>query len=319
MVYDVIIVGAGPAGMSAAIYTSRRSLKTLVVSKDIGGQAAATDTIENYPGYELISGFELMQKFMTQAQKTGAEFISGEVIKIEKIDDEYLVTTAVSEYRAKALILSFGLTPRDLDVPGEKELMYKGITHCATCDGPLFKGKDVIVVGGGNSALEALEYMSKIANKVYGVVRGEKYKGEQILIDKAVQASNVEIFYGTKVKEVKGEGRVSSVIVTSALNDDPTSDKELSVQGVIIEIGFIAKTSWVSNLVTMNEKKEIIVDRDNGTSDPGIFSCGDVTDIAYKQAVISAGEGAKAALQTAKYLASKSGARPILGTDWGKR
>ncbi len=319
MTYDVIIVGAGPAGMSAAIYTSRRALKTLVVSKDIGGQAAATDTIENYPGYELINGFELMQKFMTQAQKTGTEFVSGEVVKIEKVGDEYSVSTTENTYQAKALILSFGLTPRDLDVPGEKELMYKGITHCATCDGPLFKGKDVVVVGGGNSALEAIEYMSKIANKVTGIVRGEKYKGEQILIDKATQAANVEILFGSKIKEVKGEGRVSSVITTSALADDVTTDKELTVQGVIIEIGFIAKTSWVSNLVAMNEKKEITVDKDNNTSDPGIFSCGDVTDIAYKQAVISAGEGAKAALQAAKYLASKSGARPLLGTDWGKR
>jgi thioredoxin reductase (NADPH) len=319
MTYDVIIVGAGPAGMSAAIYTSRRALKTLVVSKDIGGQAAATDTIENYPGFELIGGFELMQKFMTQAQKFGAEFASGEVIKIEKQGDEYLVATAVSEYRAKCLILAFGLTPRDLNVPGEKELMYKGITSCATCDGPLFKGKDVIIVGGGNSALDAAEYMSKLAKKIYCIIRGDKFKGEQILIDKVSSAENIEILYGTKVKEIKGKDRVESVIITSALAEDPATDKELVVQGVIVEIGFVAKTQWVGNIVKLNERNEIITDRDSNTSDPGVFSCGDVTDISYKQAVISAGEGAKAGLQAAKYLASKSGKNVLLGTDWGKR
>lgn len=305
--------------MAAAIYTSRRALKTLVVSKDIGGQAAATDTIENYPGFELIGGFELMQKFMSQAQKTGSEFVAAEVTAITKEGDNYLVTTGIGEYKSQALILAFGLTPRDLNVPGEKELMYKGITHCATCDGPLFKGKDVIVVGGGNSALDAIEYMSKIANKVYGAIRGEKYKGEQILLDKIIAAPNVELLYGTKIKAIKGTGKVESVVITSALADDASTDKEISLQGVMIEIGFIAKTQWVSNLVQMNEKKEISVDKDNNTSDPGIFSCGDVTDIAYKQAVISAGEGAKAGLQAAKYLASKSGKTVLLGADWGKR
>lgn len=318
--YDIIIVGAGPAGMSAAIYTSRRALSTLVISKDIGGQAAATDIIENYPGYELINGFELMQKFMTQAKKTGAEFKSGEVMSIIKnSDDTYTVKTLIEEYQAKCIILGFGLTPRDLGVPGEKELMYKGITHCATCDGPLFKGKDVVIVGGGNSALEAVEYMSKIANKIYGVVRGDKYKGEQITIDKIGSYSNVEIMYNAAISEIKGTGKVESVIIGSTIEGATTEPREIITQGVIVEIGYIAKTGWVADLVKLNERKEIITDRDNMTSDPGVFACGDVSDITYKQAVISAGEGAKAALQAAKYLASKSGKNVLLGTDWGKR
>ena len=319
-IYDVIVVGAGPAGMAAAIYTSRRALATLVISKDIGGQAAATDIIENYPGFETINGFELMQKFMQQSVKTGSEFKSGEVTKVEKNpDDTYVVTTVVEQFQARSIILAFGLTPRDLNVPGEAELKYKGITHCATCDGPLFKGKDVIVVGGGNSALEAVEYMSRLATKVYAVVRAGKYKGEQITVDKISRYPNVEIIYNSAVKEIKGQGKVESVIIGPSAADDPAGQREIVAQGVFVEIGYVAKTDWVGNLVKLNERKEIISDRDNKTSDAGVFACGDVSDITYKQAVISAGEGAKAALQAAKYLASKAGKDALIGTDWGKR
>jgi len=310
--YDVIIVGAGPAGMSAAIYTSRRQLSTLVISKDIGGQAAATDVIENYPGYESVGGFDLMQKFMQQAQKTGAEFISAEVNEIEKMDGNFIVKTGQEQYLAKALILSFGLTPRDLNVPGEEQFKYKGITHCATCDGPLFKGKDVMIVGGGNSALEAGEYMSRIANKVYMVVRKPEYKGEKVLLNKVQQAANIEIIYQSKVREVKGDQTVQSVVITSAEEDNVATDKEIKVQGIIVEIGFVAKTEWVGSLVKLNDRKEIITDKDNQTSEPGVFSCGDVSDISYKQAVISAGEGCKAALQAYRYL---QGDKPLT-PDW---
>lgn len=317
--FDVIIVGAGPAGMSAAIYTSRRQLSTLVISKDIGGQAAATDVIENYPGYESVGGFDLMQKFMQQAQKTGTQFISGEVLDITKDNGSFLIKTAVEEYRAQALILSFGLTPRDLNVPGEEQFKYKGITHCATCDGPLFKGKDVMIVGGGNSALEAGEYMSKIANQVYMIVRKPEFKGEAVLLNKVQQAANIEIIYRSKIKEVRGDQVVQSVVITSAEEENTDADREIKVQGVIVEIGFVAKTDWIGSLVKLNERKEIITDKDNQTSEAGVFSCGDVSDISYKQAVISAGEGAKSALQAAKYLASKAGKDINIATDWGKQ
>ncbi|MFH0873809.1 MAG: FAD-dependent oxidoreductase [Candidatus Komeilibacteria bacterium] len=320
--YDIVVVGAGPAGLSAAMYTSRRAMSTLLISKDIGGQAAATDIMENYPGFLSISGYDLMQKFLEQAQQQGAEVLSGEVTKIEKQkDNSYIVTTVVEKFQCSAVILAFGLTPRDLGVPGEAELRYKGVTSCATCDGPLFKGKDVIVVGGGNAALDAIEYMSKLANKVYAVVRAEKFKGEQVLIDRLKQCQNVEVIFNAQIKEIKGSGKVESATISLANADGTLTGREISVSGIIVEIGYIAKTDWVASLVKLNDKKEIITDRDNRTSDPGVFSCGDVSDITYKQAVISAGEGAKAALQAVKYLQAKSGTAPVtgVGIDWGKK
>src|SRR3989344_2956830 len=318
--YDLIIVGAGPAGLAAAIYAARRELKTLVISKDIGGQAAATDIIENYPGFESVGGFELMQKFMQQAEKVGAQFKSGEVQSVSQEADGYIVKTLADQYKARAIILAFGLTPRDLGVPGEDRLKYKGVTSCVTCDGPLYKGKDVLIVGGGNSALDGAEYMSKLASKVYVAVRKAEFRGEAILINKVKALPGVEIFFNSQVKEIKGQERVESVIITSSVNDDPATDKEIKVSGVFVEIGFVAKTDWVGNLVRLNDKKEITTDRDNQTSTPGVFACGDVSNIDYKQAVISAGEGAKAALQAYKYLQSLAGKEfASIGTDWGAK
>jgi len=174
MTYDVIIVGGASAGLTAAIYSARRALKTLVLSKDVGGQAAYATIIENYPGFESVPGPELMLKFKAQAEKAGAEFKMAEVTKIEKKENIFSVTTSVGEFSAKALILSFGLEHRRLNIPGEKELTGRGVTYCATCDGPLFKNKTVGIVGGGNSAFDAAESLSGICTKVYLFVRTDQ-------------------------------------------------------------------------------------------------------------------------------------------------
>jgi len=184
-IYEVIIVGAGPAGLSAAIYTTRRALKTLVISKDLGGQAALTNNIENYPGFNRVTGQDLMQKFYEQATLTGAEFNFTEVESLHKEGDVFILKTAKNEtFQTKAVILAFGLTPRNLNVPGEKEFGGKGVAYCATCDGPLYKGKTVAVIGGGNSALDAAEFLSKIATKVYLLNRKDVFRGESILLNK---------------------------------------------------------------------------------------------------------------------------------------
>lgn len=311
-IYDVVIVGAGPAGLTSATYTARRALKTLVISKDIGGQAAWTDIIENYPGFESVGGLELMQNFHNQAKKSGAEFEMTEVTEIIKEDKLFTVKTINDKkFQAKAIILGFGLTPRNLEVPGEKELIGKGVAYCATCDGPLYKGRDIIVVGGGNSALDAAEYMSKIANKVYILHRGDKFRGEQTLIDEMNAAKNIEIIFNANTVEIVGENKVEKLVYKT--NDEKTA--ELKVDGVFVEIGHIAKTAWLGDLVEYTDRKEIKISRDCETKTPGLFAAGDVTDITYKQAVISAGEGSKAALQAARFLQGDK----VLTPDWKKQ
>ena len=311
-IYDVVIVGAGPAGLSAAIYTTRRALKTLLISKDLGGQASLTDEIENYPGFEKIGGIELMQKFQAQAKSFGAEFMATEVTGLKKSSDLFSIkTTDDKELQAKAVILAFGLTPRNLEVPGEKELTGKGVTYCATCDGPLYKNKNVVVVGGGNSALDAAEFLSHVAKQVYLLHRRDTFRGEQILIDQVKAAKNVEIIYNANTIAIKGENNVTGL--TYQTNDNKT--RELEVDGVFIEIGHIAKTQWLGDLVEYTDRKELNISLDCETKTPGLFAAGDVTSITYKQVVISAGEGAKAALQAYRFLQGDKALIP----DWTKK
>ena len=293
-IYEVIIIGAGPAGLTAAIYTTRRALKTLVLSKDLGGQAALTNNIENYPGFNRVTGQDLMQKFYEQAMLTGAEFDFTEVETLSKTGDLFTLKTAKNQsFQAKAIILAFGLTPRNLNVPGEKEFGGKGVAYCATCDGPLYKAKTVAVIGGGNSALDAAEFLSKIAAKVYLLNRKDVFRGEEILLKKVQASANIELIY------------------TQA-----NTDKEIAVEGIFVEIGHLAKTDWVANLVELNERKEIKISLDCETKTPGLFAAGDITDISYKQAVISAGEGSKAALQAYKFL---QGSENIVLPDWSPK
>ena len=191
-IYDLIIIGGGPAGLAAAIYAGRRQLKTLVLAKNIGGQMGISDQIENYPGFDFVTGFELAQKMFQQAQKWGAQFEFREVEKIISQENTFVITAGSGqEFSARAVILAFGLTPRNLEVPGEKELQGRGVTYCATCDGPLFKGKTVAVVGGGNSALESVEYLSKLASKVYLIHFKNKFTAVPALVDRVKTIDNV--------------------------------------------------------------------------------------------------------------------------------
>ncbi|MFH1207206.1 MAG: FAD-dependent oxidoreductase [Patescibacteria group bacterium] len=313
MEYDVIIVGGGSAGLTAAIYASRRAIKTLVISQDIGGQASITDIVENYPGHESIAGPDLMAKFHKQAEQFGAEFLFDEVKKIEKSKDIFLVKTASQEYIAKTIILAFGLSHRHLGVPGEERLIGRGVTYCATCDGPLFKRKRVAVVGGGNSGVSTALYLSGIAGQVYLFSRGGKLKGEAVLVDQLSGKKNIEIFTGIAAKEITGQERVESLIVTDV--DDSTKVRNFAVDGVFVEIGYTVKSDFIKGLVKVDPQNQIIISPNNETSVPGIFAAGDVTTVTYKQIVISAGEGCKAALQAYKYLQQKSGKTAVM-IDW---
>jgi thioredoxin reductase (NADPH) len=311
--YDCIIIGAGAAGLTAALYATRRTLKVIVITKDLGGQASLAGTVENYPGLGKENGLEMMEKFKKQAEDYGAEIIFKEVEEIEKTKDQFTVKTREEEFIGKTIILAFGLTPKDLGVPGESELKNKGVSYCATCDGPLFKGKTVAVVGGGSSALDAAELLTKIAKKVYIIHRKDAFTGENVVINKLKESANIEILLNTEITEIKGDKKVESINIT---NSQTNEEDKIECDGVFVEVGYIAKTAIVKDLVERNERKQIKISRDCETSCPGVFAAGDVTDITYKQIVISAGEGAKAALQAYKYLQQKSGNR--VGVDWGK-
>lgn len=302
--YDLVIIGGGAAGLSAGVYASRRSLKVLVLSKDIGGQTALANKMENYPGVKSVDGIKLMNVFKEQAEQFGTEIIHDVVATVDKQDDIFTIKTESDQtYKSKSVILAFGKIPRQLNVPGEKEFMNKGVVYCATCDAPLFAGKDVVVVGGGNSAVDAVLVLSKIANKVYLVHRKDSLRAEDILVKRIQQESNVEIIFNSIVEEIKGKDFVDQVLIknikTEAVN-------KLAVQGVFVEIGFEVKADFVSHLVKLNKTGEVIIDQSNQTSTPGLFAAGDVTVVPFKQTVISAGEGAKAALSVYNYLAGAS-------------
>ncbi|KKP91836.1 MAG: glucose-inhibited division protein A [Parcubacteria group bacterium GW2011_GWA2_36_10] len=253
-----------------------------------------------------------MQKFYEQAMLTGAEFDFTEVETLSKTGDLFTLKTAKNQsFQAKAIILAFGLTPRNLNVPGEKEFGGKGVAYCATCDGPLYKAKTVAVIGGGNSALDAAEFLSKIAAKVYLLNRKDVFRGEEILLKKVQASANIELIYNAESKEVIGDTKVNKLVYTQA-----NTDKEIAVEGIFVEIGHLAKTDWVANLVELNERKEIKISLDCETKTPGLFAAGDITDISYKQAVISAGEGSKAALQAYKFL---QGSENIVLPDWSPK
>ena len=311
--YDVIVVGGASAGLTAALYTARQGLKTLVITKDIGGQAILTDRIENYPGFEHIGGFDLMTKFEAQAKLYGTEFLYDEVNQI--VGEEiacFLVKTFTGEFRACAIILAFGKTPRDLGVPREQELKGKGVSYCAICDGPFFKGMTVAVVGAGDPALDATILLRNLASKIYVVHRTDKMVGSEESLGTLKQSRNVEFVGNSRVKAFKGSNKLESIVLE---NLTTKGEKELSADGVFIEMGYVAKTDFVKDMVQLNGLKEIVVDREGRTSHPGIFAAGDVTDTAYKQAIISAGEGSVAALSAYNYLQKVRG-KPSLRVDW---
>ncbi|MCX6739924.1 MAG: thioredoxin-disulfide reductase [Candidatus Parcubacteria bacterium] len=315
-IYDLIIIGGGPAGLTAGIYASRRNLKNLIITKDIGGQASTTNHVENYPGYDKVGGFELMQKFQKQAENFGSQFKYEEVEHISKENDQYKIKTfSGNEYQALALILTFGKTPSNLNVPGEKEFTGKGVAYCATCDGPLYKNKTVAVVGGGNAALESADYLSQICKKVYLIHRRNEFRGEEIMIQRVKAIKNVEILLEKTVVKILGDKFVKAVEIEDV---NSKAKQEIVLDGVFIEIGHSVNAAPIKEIVKVNENNEIIVDMEGQTSDAGIFAAGDVTNSKYKQIVISAGEGAKAALSAYKYVSQIKGLKgPVF--DWGKK
>jgi alkyl hydroperoxide reductase subunit F len=297
---DLIIIGGGPAGMTAAVYAARKRMDALFLSKDIGGQAMWATKVENYMGYQYIEGFELMQKFEEQVKQFPLEQkIGEEVVALSRLDTGFEVKTANGDsYQAKAVIVATGKRPRPLNVPGEEQLIGRGVTYCAVCDGPLFTGQKVAVIGGGNSALEAADDMVKIAEHVY-LVSLTTLTGSQILIDRVVDSPNLTVFKEHEVIAIEGESRVEDIVISDLKSGE---EKRLKVGGIFIEIGLLPNSEITGRITKLNDLGEVEINCANETVVPGLFAAGDVTNVVEKQIVVAAGEGAKATLQAHKYI-----------------
>ncbi len=314
MVHDVVIVGGGPAGLTAALYTARRSLSTIIVSKDVGGQAATTSSIENYPGVGVVDGYELMERFKDQAVQYGAKFEVGEVHGIVKRDDEnFDVSYNTEVITTRSVILAFGLTPRSLGVLGEAEFVGRGVSFSAAAEVESMRDKTAVVIGGGNSAIEAVNLLADIAKKVYLVHRRDRFRAEEVLVSKMQNRDNVEQILNAQLLEVRGDKSVTSVIVGVGKDNE---SRELEVDGVFINVGFMSKTQFVKGVAEVNEKNEIIINEHCHASTPGVFAAGDITTANYKQVVVSAGEGCKAALACYTYIMKLDGKEVSVDQDW---
>lgn len=296
--YDLIIIGAGPGGLSAGLYASRMGLTTLILEKlSPGGQIVKSSEIENYPGIcEVKNGMEFMECWPKQTTKFGAKIVLEEVIEIKK-EKEFIIKTNKNIYTSKAVILATGATPKKAGFKNEEEYIGKGVSYCAVCDGYFYKNMKVAVVGGGDSALEEALYLSKIAKKVYLIHRRDKFKASPITINRVLNTKNIEILYNTNILEVKGKPFLNKAIIKQ--NQEI---KELEVDGVFVFVGMNVNSDLVKDLCELNEKREVKVDLNMKTSLDGLYAIGDVRENSLKQVVIAAGDGATAALNVVKYI-----------------
>ncbi len=298
-IFDVLIIGAGPAGLTAGVYCARKLLKTLIISENIGGQASESWAIENYMGYRIINGDDLMRKFEEQVRSLDLHLEIDKVLILDRSGNEFIVNTATgAAHRARAVILAQGKQPRKLGVEGEERYLGRGLSVCSTCDGPLFRDKVVAIVGGGNSALQTAIEMSGIAREVHLVVRST-IKADETYVRAYEQRVNIVTHKNSILSKLQGNSMLTGITLK-----DRTSGKETDfpVDGVFTEIGWIPNTAFLEGFVDMNQEKEVIIDIDCHTSVPGIFAAGDITNIRTKQIIAAAGEGAKAALSAYDYL-----------------
>lgn len=295
---DVLIIGAGPAGLTAGVYCARKMLNTMIISENIGGQALESWAIENYMGYRVVTGEDLMKKFEEQVRNLNIRLELDRVTEISRERNLFIVrTVSGSEVQTKTLILTQGNRPRKLGVANEEQYLGRGLSICSTCDGPLYKGKKVAVAGGGNSALQTAIEMSDLAASVDLIVRST-IRADAVYVEKLKTKRNITTHINSQITALEGEKFLSAVTV----KDEHGAEQKLALDGVFIEIGWLPNTDMVAGLVDLNGKKEVVVDLNGRTSAPGIFAAGDVTNVKSKQIIIAAGDGAKAALEAYEYL-----------------
>ena len=300
--YDIIIVGAGPAGLTSAIYGVRGGRSVLMIEKlSYGGQIINTPEVENYPGIGIVSGFQLASDMYEQATKLGAEMAFGEVVSLEKNADGIfkIAIDGGEEFEAKSVILATGVKSRPLGIDREEELTGMGVSYCATCDGAFFRGKDVAIMGGGNTALEDAEYMSTIANKVYLVHRRDKFRGDQVTVDRLSKKENVEFILNSVPKELKGSPKLETLVIENTENGEL---RELEVQGVFVAYGHIAQNAAFDKLTELDKAGFFASAEDCMTKTEGIFVAGDCRSKARRQLVTATSDGATAAMNAIDYL-----------------
>ncbi len=307
MLYDLIIIGGGPAGITAGIYAARKKIKTLIISKDFLGQAGKAAIVENWPGIKKTSGPELMESFKNHLDDYEINFSENELVTCLKKENNFFVinTNKNNEISAKSVIIASGKNARPLKVSGEKEYLGKGVVLCAICDAPLFSGKEIAVIGGGNSGFEtAIEMAEKYSPKVYLLEASLKIMADEFLQEKAQKNDKIQIIKGAMLKEIKGDKFVKSIVYNDIKEK---KEKEIQVQGVFVEIGSVPAADFLQGLAKCNEKGEIVINHLNcETETQGLFAAGDVTDIRDKQIITAAAEGAKAALSAYNYLSKNN-------------
>ena len=291
--YDLIIVGAGPAGLTAAVYASRAGLKTLILEKGApGGKVFVTHLVENYPGFESISGRELAGNMHKHALKFGAEYVYGDVLKIEDLGETKEATTNMGKYTSKTVIIATGTENRKLDIKGEDEFTGRGVSYCAICDGNFFKGKDVVCVGGGNSALEEALYLADVCKSVTIIHRRDEFRAENYIVENVKKHPNIKLALDSVVEEIIGEDKVSSVKLKNVKTKEVTI---LDTEGVFIYVGLISLTSNFNTLPILDKTGAVLTNEHMETSIKGIYSAGDVKSKELRQIATAISDGAIAA------------------------
>ncbi|OXS66901.1 thioredoxin-disulfide reductase [Lysinibacillus sp. KCTC 33748] len=300
-IYDVVIIGAGPAGMTAAVYTSRANLSTLMIERGIpGGQMANTEEVENYPGFDTILGPELSTKMFDHAKKFGAEYAYGDVTEIIDGEEYKTIKSGAKEYKTRAIIISTGAEYKKMGVPGEKELGGRGVSYCAVCDGAFFKQKNLVVVGGGDSAVEEGVYLTRFADKVTIVHRRDKLRAQKILQDRAFANEKIDFIWNATVKEInEADGKVGSVTLQSTVDG---TESDFATNGVFIYIGMLPLTKPFESLGILNGAGYILTNDNMETTVPGIFAAGDVREKSLRQIVTATGDGSIAAQAVQHYV-----------------
>ncbi|MFH0861378.1 MAG: NAD(P)/FAD-dependent oxidoreductase [Candidatus Altiarchaeota archaeon] len=298
--YDTIIIGAGISGLTAAIYASRKRMRYEIIASEFGGQFLESAEVLNYPGIVKTTGAELSSIMEEQAEFNNVNVLEETVKEVKLAGGNFRVVTDKKEYDTKTVIIAAGARPRKLNVPGEEKFARKGVTYCSICDGPLFSGMDVAVVGGGNSALEAVDFLKDIASKIYVLVRGGSFTGHEYLIEKVTANPKVEILYNADTKEILGDK-----FVTGLKYGQKDRIRQLKVRGVIVEAGRVPNTEIFKNLVELDEHQHIRIDCQGNTSTSGVLAAGDCASGHEYQYVIAAGQGCMALIKAARYLARK--------------
>ncbi len=301
--YDVIIIGSGPAGYTAAIYAARANLSVLMLQGyQVGGQLMLTSDVENYPGFEEgIIGPSMMEKFEAQARRFGTELIPEDVISLDFRNRPFMVTTDLGEYQARAVIISTGASAKWLGLPSEQRLQGRGVSACATCDGFFFKNKDVAVIGGGDTAMEEATFLTRYANHVTVIHRRDTLRASKIMQDRAFKNPKISFIWDTEITEVLGENEVAGLRLHNVKTDEEST---LPVQGFFLAIGHQPNTELFKGILEMDNIGYIVPVEHTMTNVPGIFAAGDVTDHRYRQAVTAAGDGCRAAIDAERWLES---------------